>query len=122
VTDLEVARDLRAAAEYLRTHGWIQGHPFARPGADTPACMGGAIIQIGGRETCRQYADALGFGREEPRSCVAFWGSMPVWNDTPGRTLDEVLDRLESAALALEVRALAAAQPAEPAREEVAVA
>jgi hypothetical protein len=33
------------------------------------------------------------------------------WNDAPSRTLDEVLDRFEATALALEVRALAAENP-----------
>jgi hypothetical protein len=61
-------------------------------------------------ERLAEACGALGFERFP----LAF-----QWNDAPGRTVEEVLDRLESAALGLEVRALSqtleVAVPLEPA-------
>lgn len=96
MTDLEIARDLRAAAEYLRTHGWRQGD---WEGPDGSVCLAGALLKTGSWQ--RAHVDALGLGYAVSTVGVG------QWNDTPGRTIDEVLDRLESAALNLEIRALA---------------
>jgi hypothetical protein len=96
MNDLETARDLRATATYLREHGWLQ---FALGVDGGPRCVFGGFESVTGDDYRRQcaMADAL--------------IGLPLvvnWNNAPGRTLDEVLDRLESTALALEVRALAA--------------
>jgi hypothetical protein len=50
-------------------------------------------------------ASALGFGGV----CMTFDArpAMTRWNDAPQRTIEEVLDRLESSALALEIKVLA---------------
>ena len=110
-SDLRIAADLRKAADYLRTHGWIQGRAYGITGPDGygPACIGGAILETCGDQCSVEYARALGLGLNEypedpDPSC--FWGFMPAWNDTTGRTLEEVLDRLESTALGLEIKAL----------------
>lgn len=104
MNDLQMARDFRASADYLRAHGWQQG-AFGKP--EGPRCMAGSILSVTGKSCValdRIYVATLGFnvdGWEGP-------GQMGTWNDEPERTLEEVLDRLESTALALEVRALAA--------------
>jgi hypothetical protein len=109
LTDLEIARDLRAAADYLRTHRWIQGRASDDDGG---ACMGGAICEVVGWDcNLRPYVVALGFAKNQ--DAFLEWGDMGVWNDASSRTVDEVLGRLESTALGLEVRALAADKPAE---------
>jgi hypothetical protein len=112
MTDLEIARDLRNAAAYLRTHGWVQGSYGADGGS---RCAAGALYSVT-RDEIHNFLTpqvrALGFAStwHEHRMGVPALGD---WNDTSGRTLDEVLDRLESTALGLEVRALAADKPAE---------
>jgi hypothetical protein len=119
LTDLEIARDLRRAADKLRRYGWSQdpvsyGTPYG------PRCLVGAIVSVVGEGYLSIYS------QEETPPCdnwamvLALAPGMTIpearlidWNDVPGRTLDEVLDRLESTALGLEVRALASDQPAE---------
>lgn len=104
-TDLEIARDLRAAAEYLRTHGKCQGAFWDE---SDRYCTLGALVRVKGADlskvvqedwadTWAPYVEALGF---------LGTGDVYVWSDTS--SLDVVLDRLEATALALEVRALAA--------------
>lgn len=108
--DLQIAGNLRAAANYLRTNGWNQGG-FGRPGESR--CMAGAILSVTGTicsTVDRGHFRALGFiGKHWETE-----GEVGEWNDQPWRTFDEVLDRLESTALALEVRALAAEAASKP--------
>lgn len=115
MNDLKMAADLRAAAGYLRQAGWLQGHAGGHEG---PACMVGAILEVTGwTDDPRDYLLALGFRAASSleimttQSALDLKGTGPCWNDQPGRTFEEVLDRLESTALALEVRALAAEAP-----------
>ena len=110
-SDLRIAADLRKAADYLRTHGWIQGraYGFITGDGDAPACIGGAILETCSDQCSVEYAKSLGLGLPgviHPDNPSFFWGLMPAWNDAPGRTLEEVLDRLESTALGLEIKAL----------------
>lgn len=128
-SDLRIASDLRKAANYLREHGWTQGRAGI-PG-DGPACLAGGILwaaeYLPSQPDClRDYVTALGFvapptGYHGPD---LFPGSAPDWNDQPGRTLEEVLDRLESTALGLEIKAfsetLEVAVPLESVEEGVA--
>lgn len=105
--DVEVARILRDAAVYLRAHGWTQGG-YGNDGGER--CISGALQSVCGL-SLHEYESgpdtilhsALGFSD-------AFSADLFNWNDALGRTVEEVLDRLESTALALEVRALAAAE------------
>jgi hypothetical protein len=93
VNDLQIAKDLRSAADYLRTHGWRKGS--ATEGS--APCLGVALQRASG------IYDEVGF------AALGFTSGMDLiwWNDAPERTFGEVLGRLESTALALEVRALA---------------
>jgi hypothetical protein len=106
VNDLEVAKDLRGAADYLRTHGWIQG-ALGEPGGSR--CAMGAIYSA-----TSEYAYI-----EEDLwpDTPAFPGNalhrLAKFNDQPGRTAAQVIDLLESTALGLEVRHLAATRTAE---------
>jgi len=97
MNDLETAGKLRAAAAVLRHRGWCQGD---WQGPNGSVCLAQSLVLVDGWK--RVPVDALGLA----------W-SVGEWNDQPGRTVDEVLDRLESTALALEVRAFAAETPAE---------
>jgi hypothetical protein len=112
VTDLEIAGELRGAANYLRTYGWRQDSLGQHGGS---RCVVGAFLStpdslatfrstVAMTEKIRDLAHALGFhwAEDEPTT-----QAVSVWNDGLTRTVDEVLDRLESTALALEVRALA---------------
>jgi hypothetical protein len=104
MSDLRMAETLRAAANYLRTSGWQQRSIGIDGGA---RCMAGALLSVTG--------EVLPFRRPESLaarlSCILGFGptaeDMANWNDGYDRTVEEVLDRLESTALALEVRALA---------------
>lgn len=124
MSDLETAGTLRAAAEWLRTKGWKQGE--YNPGGR--GCLVGAIVSVQGFKSMSEAGSNI----NEWESLQALAPSSPIceaelvhWNDTRGRTLGEVLDRLESTALGLEIRALAAnsaagsSRIAEPERELV---
>ncbi len=84
----KVADDLDAAADYLRTFGWCQN---IYGGGGGPACMRGAMMQ-------NQNA-----GPEDEAAIYAVIRvirsiSIASWNDSPGRTADEVIDALMEAA------------------------
>lgn len=111
-SDLQTARDLRAAADYLRTHGWNQGSWGQHDG---PRCIAGALLSASGDRALTPYLAAMGFNATADDVLRGTKPDFGPWNDDPNRTLAEVLDRLESAALNLEIRALAASdKPAEP--------
>jgi hypothetical protein len=111
MNDLQTARVLRAASIYLQTRGWIQYELGSNGG---PRCMGGAICSATGLD---EIAVKGSYDSDTILHICAVLGfenfGVGRWNDQPGRTIEEVLDRLESTALALEVRALAAETPAE---------
>lgn len=112
-SDLQTAKDLRAAADYLRVHGKLSGKGMTGFGEDGgPRCVIGAIGSVvpecepvfmfdgtgNFSRAARRYALVLGFSTE---------GDVYAWSDAS--TLEEVVDRLESVALNLEIRALATA-------------
>lgn len=81
----QVAADLRAAADVLRRDGWTQGGLSA----DGRHCAIEALFRAtAGVGRALVAHDAL-------RSQV---GKVATWNDTPGRTADEVIAALEAAA------------------------
>jgi hypothetical protein len=83
---LQIANALRLAADHLREHGWIQGH--AHEGKKS--CLMGAVGQTSGEDA---YEAVL----------IHFGGyDIFAWNDKPGRTLEEVLERLEATTVELE--------------------
>ncbi len=115
---------LRGAATYLRLHGWTTGQFYDLTGGTSdafpPACAAGAItIAAYGRciasgictldEPEPEHYDAMramrvlaeyldGRPAEDesfPPSSIDVIGD---WNDHPGRTLDDVLDALNTAA------------------------
>jgi hypothetical protein len=111
MSDLETARALRGTASYLRIFGWRKHEPGYDGG---PRCLGGALLSVTGEhpegvipERASALGQAMGFDTRG--------AELALWNDAPERTLEEVLDRLGSTALGLEIRALAASatQPIE---------
>jgi hypothetical protein len=119
------ADTLRAAALYLEHHGWTQHTLYNLEKLITfpPACAIGAItIAAYGRPTdepgntadpsfrdymrafdaLEDHLDAEGLTDPQPDDDPSLpWGA-PVWNDTPGRTADEVIAALRAAADAWE--------------------
>lgn len=83
----QVRKDAKAAADYIREHGWCQGITRNEKGG---VCMYGAS-EFCGAACGGVYLDEA--VREEIGMCVA------GWNDKPGRTKEEVLavfDRIAS--------------------------
>jgi hypothetical protein len=123
VNDLQIARDLRSAADYLRTHGWWQG---SGRGPNGGVCVAQAIC-MATEGVANEHARFLGFREPTRAETENLWRDMkwadlpetlPGWNDQPGRTLEEVLARLEETALLLEVRAYASDQSSEVINEK----
>jgi len=84
-----VARDLENAATLLRERGWCQNQYRRDDGA---CCAMGAIEATAGVSSRRALA--------AERLLLERLGCKYVeeWNDAPGRTADEVITALESAA------------------------
>ena len=80
---------LRAARQYIIDHGWIQG---ALVRSDGCVCLMGALSLSGPTDDYDLYSDAHYALIKTVRS------GLPYWNDKPGRTKDEVLAALSSAA------------------------
>ena len=74
---------LKDAAAYIREHGWCQDQLAKLNGQ---VCLLGALDDIG--------EDAEGPAEELLRERLG-GGSIADWNDTPGRTVEEVLSVLE---------------------------
>ncbi len=99
VTVTEVADVLDEAASLYEsgTYGWVQGKYSYDPrlGEAPSRCMLGildvAAIKVGGQMAV--YSMAHNMIRD---TLMAEIGSIPEWNDTPGRTLDEVIEILKS--------------------------
>ncbi|MDG4794058.1 hypothetical protein [Micromonospora sp. WMMD1082] len=115
---------LRMAALYLRRHGWHQGTYYAptnTPTATPPACAAGAIgIAAAGHrvehfsqldpDALGDYLAALGafvdyldtteplFLIDEDGYLIDEHTSPYSWNDSPGRTCEQVITALETAA------------------------
>lgn len=116
VTDLEIAADLRSAADYLRTHGWTTGTYGLNGGA---RCLVGALVgpRLSTARLVEILPDLRALGLE--RAAWVSDAAATAWNDEPGRTLEEVLDRLESTATLLEIRAYASDQSSDVAHEVI---
>lgn len=97
----ETIQDLRNAIDYLKTHGWIQGYDFDDEGG---CCAFGAIRAVVGDDnrafTCEQ---ARNRASNAARAFYRVTGTdMASYNDTLGRTKDQVINALEIVADALE--------------------
>lgn len=81
LTDAEKAKSL------LLERGWCQG-PYST--IDDPICLVSALWYVTNidHNAVAQAVEAMGF--RSPRDAIQ-------WNDAPGRTLDEVLERLDRA-------------------------
>ena len=98
------AEVLRKAAEYLETYGWCQGY-YRRDGGER--CLMGAVAEVlhassngNNAAACRRY--------EEMKSALrpSINQREPVnWNDTPGRTAEEVIAKLREVADKLDAEA-----------------
>jgi hypothetical protein len=105
----QVMKDLRAGADLIEKNGWIQGDFYQeREGVepiDCPVCsVGGLHAVITGSPTpgrgdwaaIQRYIGAK----------LALWEYLPTdiiaWNDTPGRTAEEVTAAFRDCANALE--------------------
>jgi hypothetical protein len=84
----QVRKDARAAAEYIREHGWIQGNLFD----GKKCCAIGACWKGTDRwgDTEDQHF-AKDFHLFKAMVDVIGNGGVARWNDTPGRTKEEVL-------------------------------
>jgi hypothetical protein len=80
---------LNDAADYLETYGWIQGAAGSNGG---PACVIGALAFCGPDEF-----QCFGDATERLRSYLGCY--IAAWNDTPGRTKEEVVRALRLAAI-----------------------
>ena len=78
----QVRKDAKAAADYIREHGWCQ---FVVEDKNGCVCALGATGALGLRwERELELDNAL---RNQIQSVA-----VGVWNDTPGRTKEEVLE------------------------------
>lgn len=82
------------AAEYIRTHGWCKYQARADDGR---VCTMGALYYVcpkNHHEDARDHLEKF-LGKQASQG-------IPAWNDTPGRTKEEVIAALESAAFSQE--------------------
>jgi len=87
----------RPLTEFFKTHGWCQGY-FAKTATGgfvgtrhknaVNFCLSGAASRAG--VDAERVAKAMRF-----KDCM----DMVAWNDTPGRTKEEVMQRIEEAGL-----------------------
>ena len=103
----QVARDLRAAAEVLKRDGWTQGDYFDPESGCK--CVSGAIAHVAsqGRTPAPGRLDLDGEFDRWAAAAKVFRrvvqdDSIVNFNDTTGRTADEVIAALEAAADAAE--------------------
>ena len=86
---------LRKAADYIEVHGWVQG----RPQEAGSVCVARAIrvCATGTRQFLEARAPLLSaLGMDHALD-------LPNWNDTPGRTAEEVIATLRSVAARLDI-------------------
>lgn len=100
----------RAAADVIRANGWHQGNFFDSsvnvyrgqhklPAEKCPVCLLGSVNVAVVDDPIDRDDDA----RTERQWLLQFTGDHPaLWNDQPGRTVGEVLDLLERAAVEAE--------------------
>lgn len=113
MTARQVAADLQTAARLLERDGWRQGG-WGNPGECR--CAGGAII--GAIDSNARDPRDLGNDLGNPSFAYRRWNeaveilsltvgqSVAWWNDTPGRTADDVIVALHAAADKAEAGAL----------------
>jgi hypothetical protein len=85
------------AAQYIRDNGWCQ-HKLELPSGEV--CAYGAMSRATYGKEAHTLSEAVGLFS---KYCVSAGliqpnGSFPTWNDTPGRTKEEVIEALEKAA------------------------
>lgn len=98
VTPAEVAG---LAAQRLRDKGWLQG---TRGACDGPVCLLGALAVACGGHPNGGLNDAAELVWRTLQGVVGT-EYLVHWNDTPGRTADEVIAALEVAGMRLASRA-----------------
>lgn len=107
---LKTSELLRKAADEIRRRGWYQGDY----GSDVSNFSTCAVCSMGAvRAVLSPTGDAWGGTRTYSRlkaeraACtlveLAVGEILPNWNDAPGRTVEEVLDVFEKAAVAAEL-------------------
>ena len=77
----QIGRDLIAAADYIRDHGWCQHMLWDYGGR---VCIYGALIKVS--EYPERNLGLIGGGK------------VILWNNAPGRTKEEVINLLEDTA------------------------
>lgn len=88
---MEISNDLmhmpKNIAEYIALHGWVQGSMEDQKGR---VCLLGALERVGGG-----FTDASRLPDQRIVGAVlSYRGFNPSWNDSPGRTVDQVVDAL----------------------------
>lgn len=107
---MKASEILRKAADVIRARGWYQGNVGSDPDAESSCsvCAVGAMrIAATGQQSPWTLVGTGGSeyweARAELDETIAHTGDRtPHWNDTDGRTADEVLVALESTAVRLE--------------------
>lgn len=82
-------QSLLKIADSLEKHGWCQGTMF---GVDSKRCLAGGAIYVDSLDSLKLLSSYL---KLDPH-CLSL---LIKWNDTPGRTKEEVINTLRSAAL-----------------------
>jgi hypothetical protein len=89
----QVRKDAKAAGDYIREHGWMQG--WYIDGLGRCCMLGARNAAICGEPRPANFVDYDQVRRaQELRSAmmkVIGTQRLPDWNDTPGRTKEEVL-------------------------------
>lgn len=91
--DADVEAALLAAAWYIEEHGWCQHDEIDEDGR---VCMLGALGKVIKRGLGFEAIEALGFDVVHRDSICGTPAA--DWNDAPGRTQAEVVERLRRAA------------------------
>lgn len=119
---MSTADDLRAAAQYIRDHGWHQGSGESRDGRGSVCALGGIarvcgiapmlacyeppgdVMRIVGAEPVHRYVTATDALREylAEEAGTSDLYQVPRWNDDDARTPDDVTAALEKAAARIE--------------------
>ena len=86
----ELRKDLVCARDIIKEHGWIQRRLGSR---NVGYCLVGALVKAVGTE---KLATRLG-GALDHLGRFTDGDTVPNWNDTEGRTREEVLELLETA-------------------------
>ena len=110
---MKISETLYKAAEHIEAHGWYQGYYWPHPKdrieppyvQGDPCCALGAIAVVEDSDpmydtdAMKELADYLGIG---VGLILGKSAGVADWNDTAGRTKEEVLAALRGAALRAE--------------------